>query len=182
MSVQQFKSVPAESVRAAFDLQSRLAKEGLQKANTTIEDFRASKTRPVVDEMVYFEGYVKWHLFPCFWYGVEGDRCILKVDEKEVTETITGKDGYFKIAYVFKAAGKYYVKARFPGSLTLNPSESLPIEITVLTEEEKKEEETRFWLLVGGIGAAVVIGVVGVAAYMEESRRRELMLAALARR
>jgi len=178
-----YRPVSAESVRAALDLQSKLAMEErpLVRANSMIEGFRASSTRPVVGETVYFEGYVKWHLWPCWWFGVEGERCLLLVDEVEVASTTTGKEGYFKFAHLFKTTGRYWVKAKYPGSLLVNPCESLPIEVTVLTEEQKREEELRFLLFVGGVGAVAVIGLVGVVLYAEEARRRELMLAALRR-
>lgn len=122
---------------------------------------KASKRKIVVGESVTFEGNLQWFLAPWWWYGLDGALVRLVVDETVVVEGNTSVDGYFSFIVTFDVAGRYVVKAFYPGIIYVyDPAESPHIEITVLTEEEEEEEEEerRWWLMVGGIAAVVVIG------------------------
>ena len=149
---------------------------------TALEGFSVHPTRPAVDDPVSISGRLLSHTVLCVWGAFAGAQVHLIVNDEVAASTTTATDGAFSFTHRFTKTGVYRVKARFIGDLINNPCESPVVEVTVLTKEEKEAEERNFWLMVGGIAAVAVVAVGGVAYYVEESRRREMLMATLARR
>lgn len=142
---------------------------------THITDFRVSPTKVAVGETVTIAGTLQWHLFPCFWFALEGRTVKILADTTKLGEAKSGGGGGFRFVWTPMYKGAYWIKARFPGDLLYNGCSSATIKVDVMSREEKEEEERRFWALVG-VGAVVTLAVVGGVVYTFEEERRFRML------
>jgi hypothetical protein len=149
--------------------------EALGIVTTRITDFDANPKKVVVGETVTIRGKLEWHLWPCIWNPLEGKPIEIIADGGKIGETSTTAGGWFDFIWKPMAAGKYYVKASFPGDIVYSPSVSRTVEVEVITPEEKQREEMVFWSLVA-VGIAAAIGI-GVAVYQHYETERYISLA-----
>jgi len=150
---------------------------------TRIADFRCSPTRVAVGETVTIAGTLQWHTpVLCWWNALEGKTVEILADTAKLGETTSGSGGGFRFLWTPRETGTYWIKAHFPGDLIYNGCDSQTVRVEVISKEQKEEEERRFWMMVG-LGGAVAVAVIGgVLYYIDRSRRREMIMAALARR
>jgi len=157
-----------------------LRREELGIYGTRIIDFGVSNTRPTVGEDIYVTGTLQTHTpILCWWEGLGGETVRIVADDRELGTALTGGDGVFHFHWRPTTVGEFWIKTVYPGTWRFDPCESHSIKVTVISKEEKEEEERRWWLLVAGIGGVMLVAIVGVVAWMESSRRREMMLMAL---
>jgi len=161
-----------------------LQREELGLIGTRFVNFRVSPTRVAVGEPVSIAGTHEEHYVPvlCLWRGWGPSGVDLRVDGTVVASTNTDGEGNFRFAWYLKEVGTYWIKVTYGGDWMHNPCESNEVRVEVITEEQKEEEERRIWLLAAGIGAVILVAIVGLVAWTEYSRRRELMLMAIRRR
>jgi len=153
--------------------------QALGVVGTRIIDFNVSDTRPVVGQLVKIMGRLEEHTPVLCWWNASAGKTVAVYADGEIGACVTGNDGTFSINWTPTAVGQYVVKAVFPGDAWLNGCTSQEILVTVISEEEKAAEEQRLWAAVAIVGIIAVAAVAGVAVYMEESRRTEMLLAAL---
>jgi hypothetical protein len=110
--------------------------------------------------------------------ALEGEPIEIIADTTKLGETSSGSGGGFRLTWIPKSAGAYWVKARYPGTLIMYAGcESQTVRIDVITPEQKQQEEMQFWVLVG-VGVTTVLAITGAVIYhFEEQRRMELILA-----
>jgi len=151
--------------------------EALGIGKSRIVNFSVKPKTLVIGGEVRISGNLQGYTPIIGWGPMRNNKIQLVIDGQVVQETTTGDAGDFYFHWYPREVNTYWIRAQFPGTVLVGPSQSPEVAVKVMTEEDYKKQQQRFWIMVG-VAAAVGIGAVAAIAYYIEQQRMMMMLLA----
>jgi hypothetical protein len=142
-----------------------------------IVNFKVKPKTVAVGEEVRITGNLQGLTPIIGWGPMKNNKVQLVIDGQVAQTTTTGDAGDFYFHWYPKDVGTYWLRAQFPGTVLVGPSQTPEVAVEVLTEEEKKRKQQQFWIVVG-LATALGLGALGIVAYQIEQQRLMMMMLA----
>jgi len=143
-----------------------------------IVNFKVRPKTVTPGEEVRISGNLQGYTPIIGWGPMKNNKIQLVINGQVVEETTTGDAGDFYFHWYPREVNTYWIKAQFPGTVLVGPSQTLEVAVKAITEEERRKREQQFWIMVGILGLVGVGAVVGVADYLRRQRMMAMLLAA----